>query len=229
MNSIGPFSLNLLDASNRGYPDGDAEMRVRIREHHLAYTQALLHYLSTDDAVPAHIRTELGAWGLCADEFHDTRGWPHQLYVRDGRRLQGAYVLREDDLLEARPQPDAVALGSYNIDIREVERTWRYLPEFVREPAVFNEGYLSIAVPPYPIPYGSLTPRREDCGNLLVPVCLSASHVAFGSVRMEPTLMLLGQAAGAAAAQAARRGVRVQDVDVDALQGSLRDAGQVLS
>jgi hypothetical protein len=94
---------------------------------------------------------------------------------------------------------------------------------------VFNEGYLSVAVPPYPIPYRSLTPRREDCANLLVPVSLSASHVAFGSVRMEPTLMLLGHAAGAAAALAAQRDVGVQDVDVDALQGSLREADQVLS
>src|SRR5439155_21571818 len=121
------------------------------------------------------------------------------------------------------------ALGSYNIDIREVERTWRYLAEYVRTPAVFNEGYLSIAVPPYPVPYRSLVPRRDDCGNLLVPVCLSASHVAFGSVRMEPTLMLLGHAAGAAASHAAQRDVRVQDVDVDALQRALRDGGQVLA
>jgi hypothetical protein len=171
----------------------------------------------------------MSKWGLCADEFTDTKGWPHQLYVRDGRRMLGAYVLREQDLLYARAQRDAIGLGSYNIDIREVERTWRYLPEYVAEPAVFNEGYLSVAVPPYPIPYRSLTPRREDCANLLVPVCLSASHVAFGSVRMEPTLMLLGHAAGTAAAQAARREVAVQDVDVDELQVSLRDAGQVLS
>jgi hypothetical protein len=122
-----------------------------------------------------------------------------------------------------------VGLGSYNIDVREVERTWRYLPEYDRAPAVFNEGYLSVAVPPYPIPYRSLLPRREDAQDLLVPVCLSASHVAFASVRMEPTLMLLGHAAGAAAAQAARRGVPVQDVDVPALQDELREAGQVLA
>src|SRR5205823_8521674 len=100
---------------------------------------------------------------------------------RDGRRMIGAYVLRESDLLGARPQHDVVALGSYNIDVREVERTWRYLPEYVATPAVFNEGYLSVAVPPYPIPYRSLTPKREDAENLLVPVCVSASHVAFGS------------------------------------------------
>jgi hypothetical protein len=228
VNSIGPFSLNLLDGSNRGYPDGDAETRARIRAGHLHYTRALLFYLANDDAVPEHVRGEVARWGPAADEFEDTEGWPHQLYVRDGRRMVGEYVLREADLLDARAQPDAVALGSYNIDIREVERTWRYLPEYTRTPAVFNEGYLSVAVRPYPIPYRSLTPRREDCPNLLVPVCLSASHVAFGSVRTEPTLMLLGHAAGVAAAAAARRDACVQDVDVDALQGSLRDAGQVL-
>ena len=142
--------------------------------------------------------------------------------------MLGAYVLSERDLLDARRHADVVALGSYNIDVREIERTWRYLPEYVRTPAVFNEGYLSVAVPPYPIPYRSLTPRRSDCSNLLVPVCLSASHVAFGSVRMEPTLMLLGHAAGMASALAARRDACVQDVDVEALQRSLRDEGQVL-
>ena len=229
VNSIGPFSLNVLDGSNRDYPEGSPDDRARVREHHLRYAQSLLWFLERDGSVPARIRDELGRWGRCADEFEDTDGWPHQLYVRDGRRLLGAYVLREQDLLSARPQPDVVGLGSYNIDIREVERTWRFLPEYERTPAVFNEGYLSIAVPPYPIPYRALHPRREHSENLLVPVCLSASHVAFGSVRMEPTLMLLGHAAGAAAAQAARRGVAVQDVDVSALQDSLRDAGQVLA
>jgi hypothetical protein len=229
VNSIGPFSLNVLDGSNRDYPDGDTATRARVRERHLRYTQALLYFLSHDDDVPERIRAELQRWGTCADEFADTGGWPHQLYVRDSRRMVGDYVLCESDLLDARPQPDAVAVGSYNIDIREVERTWRYLPEYVREPAVFNEGYLSVAVPPYPIPYRSLTPRREDASNLLVPVCLSASHVAFGSVRMEPTLMLLGNAAGVAAAQAARRGVAVQDVDVSGVQEALRASGQVLA
>ena len=129
----------------------------------------------------------------------------------------------------APPQPDAVSLGSYNIDVREIERTWRYLPEYVRTAAAFNEGYLSVAVPTYAIPYRSLVPRREECTNLLVPVCLSASHVAFASVRMEPTFMLLGHAAGLAAAQCGRRGVAVQDADLGELQAALRAAGQVLS
>ena len=229
VNSIGPFSLNLLDGSNREYPEGDDAARARVRERHLRYTRSLLYFLAHDDSVPAHVRTEVARWGPCADEFTETGGWPHQLYVRDGRRMLGDYVLREADLLDGGAHEDVVALGSYNIDIREVERTWRYLPEYVRTPAVFNEGYLSVAVEPYAIPYRSLTPRRDDAANLLVPVCLSASHVAFGSVRMEPTLMLLGHAAGAAAAQAARRGVAVQEVDVAALQQSLRDEGQVLA
>lgn len=214
VNSIGPFSLNLLDGSNRDYPDGDDAARERVRAHHLRYTQSFLWFLANDDDVPLHIRDELRRWGRCADEFVDTGGWPHQLYIRDGRRMLGEHVLTEQDLLDARPQFDEVARGSYNIDLREIERTWRYLPEYVREPAVFNEGYLSIAVPPYPIPYRSLTPRREDATNLLVSVCISASHVAFGSVRMEPTLMMLGEASGRAAAEAARRNIPVQDVDV---------------
>jgi hypothetical protein len=213
VNSIGPFSLNVLDGSNRDYlADPD-----RVRAHHLAYTQRFLYHVS-----PA-------GWGLCSDEFVDGGGWPHQLYVREARRLLGAYVLTEHDLVESRQHDDAVALGSYNIDIREVARTWRLLPEFTPTPAVFNEGYLSVPVAPYPIPYRTLTPCRDDASDLLVPVCLSASHVAFASVRMEPTYMLLGFAAGLAAAQAARRGVAVQDVDVPQLQQQLRDQGQVLS
>jgi hypothetical protein len=219
VNSIGPFSLNVLDGSNREYPDGDEEAREQVREHHGRYTRGFLFYLSE--------RGLLDGWGLPPDDFGG--GLPHQLYVRDGRRMQGDYVLRECDLVEPRAQDDVVALGSYNIDVREIERTWRYLPEYVRTPAVFNEGYLSLPVPPYPIPYRALTPRREDSERLLVPLCLSASHVAFASVRTEPTLMLLGHAAGAAAAQAARRGVAVQDVDIEELQAALRDRGQVLA
>jgi hypothetical protein len=221
VNSIGPFSLNVLDGSNRDYPDGDAATRERVRGHHLRYTQSFLWFLATRFE-------EVRRWGLCADEFTDTDGWPHQLYIREGRRMVGAHVLTERELLDGELPPDTIALGSYNIDIREIERTWRGLPEYFREDAVFNEGYLSVRVPPYGIPYRSLVPAREHAENLLVPVCLSASQVAFGSVRMEPTLMLLGHAAGIAAAQAARRGLAVQDVDVRELQERLREEGQVL-
>ena len=216
VNSVGPVSLNVLDGSNRHYHDGDREA---VREHHRRYTLGFLFFLSE--------RGLLDGWGFPPDEFDG--GLPHQLYVRDGRRLIGEHVLTEHDLVGARAQEDVVGLGSYNIDVREVERTWRYLPEYTRTAAVFNDGYLSVAVPPYAIPYRSLTPRREDSERLLVPLCLSASHVAFASVRMEPTLMVLGQAAGAAAAQAAGRAVAVQDVDVARLQDDLRETGQVLA
>ena len=216
VNSIGPVSLNVLDGSNRDYLDGDREAVV---DHHRRYTLGFLWTLAE--------RGLLEGWGFPADEFDG--GLPHQLYVREARRLRGERVLTEHDLVEPRTHADVIALGSYNIDVREVERTWRYLPEYERTAAVFNEGYLSVAVPPYPIPYRSLTPRREDAEDLLVPLCLSASHVAFASVRMEPTLMLLGEAAGRAASQAARRGVAVQDVDVALLQDDLRDSGAVLA
>lgn len=214
VNSIGPFSLNVLDGSNREYLDGD---RDAVRAHHLAYTKRFMFHLAPE------------GWGLCADEFVDSGGWPHQLYVREGRRLLGEYVLTEHDLVEARAHDDVVALGSYNIDIREVERTWSLLPEYTPTPAVFNEGYLSVPVSPYPIPYRCLTPKREDATDVLAAVCVSASHVAFSSLRMEPTYMLLGTAAGLAAAQAARRDVAVQDVDVPTLQDDLRTQGQVLA
>jgi hypothetical protein len=206
VNSIGPFSLNLLDGSNRAYPEGDGQVRASIYERHRRYSHELLYFLRTDTAVPPGARAEVGRWSLCADEFETTGGWPHQLYVREARRMQGRSVLTEHDLVSPAPAGEAVATGSYNIDIRELERTWRLLPEYQARPAVFNEGYLSVAVPDYPVPYGCLVPREEEVDNLLVPVCCSASHVAFGSLRTEPTLMALGEAAGAAAALAARHG-----------------------
>lgn len=240
VNSVGPFSLNLLDGSNRGYPDGDEETRQDIRDRHLAYSHELLYYLQNDDGVPAWIREQLGRWFLCADEFDDTDGWPHQFYVRDGRRMVGEAVLTEHDLVNRVTQPDTIAMGSYNIDIREIERTWRYLPEYHDNgrasaepvgpglPTVFNEGYVSVGIAPYAIPYRAVVPSVEDCANLLVPVCLSASHVAFASVRTEPTLMALGQAAGVAAALAAIGGTAVQRVDVARLQERLAADSQPL-
>ena len=217
----------MLDGSNRDYLDGD--QGARVREHHLRYTQALPLVPRYDDAGRPSA-TRGAALGACADEFEDTGGWPHQLYVRDARRHgRRARADASTTCSTARPQRDVVALGSYNIDVREVERTWRYLPEYGAEAAVFNEGYLSVrrAAVRDPVPLarrrGARTRRTCSCRS-----ACRASHVAFGSVRMEPTLMLLGHAAGIAAAQAARRGVAVQDVDVAALQDDLRAAGQVL-
>lgn len=218
VNSIGPFSLNVLDGSNRTWPGAGSAAREAIYEHHRRYAHELLYFLTTGAAVPAHIRQELAWWSLAADEFTDNAGWPHQLYVREARRMVGRHVLTEQELLHPGSDASAVATGSYNIDIREIERTWRYLPEYVPQAGVFNEGYLSVPVPPYSVPYGCLLPRREEAANLLVPVCCSASHVAYGSLRTEPTLMALGEAAGTAAALASRSGAPPGDIDPAAIR-----------
>jgi hypothetical protein len=219
-NSLGPFSLSVHDGSAWEYPLATAERREELRLHHLRHAEGFLYFLSNDPAVPPAVRRELRRWGLPREEFADTGHLPHQLYVREARRMTGSYVLTEHDLLEGRRHPDAVAFGSYHIDIREVQRTWRWVYEHPRPVGmVFTEGYLSVPVPPYGIPYRSLVPRREDCENLLVPVCISASHVAFSSVRMEPQYQMLGAAAGLAAAAAAAGDTAVQDVDVTRLAG----------
>ncbi|MFC7406200.1 FAD-dependent oxidoreductase [Georgenia alba] len=228
-NSLGPLSLNVLDGTSWEYPTAGHARRAEIRRHHRDHTTDFLWFLTNDPAVPARVRREMSRWGLPPEEFPDTGHLPHQLYVREARRMIGDRTLTEADLRRPRREPDVVAMGSYNIDVREVQRTWRWVYEFDGpRPMVFNEGYLSVPVPPYPIPYRCLVPRREDCRNLLVPVCLSASHIAFASVRMEVQYQMLGHAAGLAAASAARAGEDVQDVDVPALQEQLRAAGQVL-
>ncbi len=230
-NSLGPISLNLLDGSNIGYPTAGAAERNRIVHRHREYTLDFLWFLSHDPAVPAAVRAELNRWGWPRDEFSDTDGLPHQLYVREGRRMRGEAVLTEHDLLPAgQPFEDSIGMGSYHIDIREVQRTWMPVYEHPQPiPMVFNEGYLSVPVPAYRIPYRVLLPRREQCRNLVVPVCVSASHVAFASLRMEPQYQILGQAAGTAAAIALSRGLDVAEIPIGHLQQALRRDGQVLS
>ncbi|MDR2347682.1 MAG: FAD-dependent oxidoreductase [Bifidobacteriaceae bacterium] len=213
-NSLGPFSLNVLDGSAWDYPTASFEERERIRRRHLTHTRGLLAFLATDRSTPPAVRREMARWGLPPDEFADTGHLPHQLYVREARRLVGARVLTAHDLTAGRSFPDAVALGSYHMDVREVQRTWRWAPEHPRPRAmVVTEGYLSWPVPLYQIPYRCLTPRRSDCANLLAPVCLSASHLAFSSLRMEVQYQMLGEVAGRAAVEALRDGRAVQDVD----------------
>lgn len=229
VNSKGPISTDLPDGRAWDYPEADAARRAEIVAHHRHYTQGLMYFLVSDPGIPAHIREEMARWGLCADEFTDTGGWPHQLYVREARRMQGEYILTQLDLDAGRMHYDTVGMGSYNIDIREVQRVSMLVPRYPRMASeVFNEGYISAPVPPYGIPYRSLLPRYSECTNLLVPVCLSASHVAFASVRMEPQYMLLGHAAGVAAAMAAREDIAVHHVNTRDLRDRLREQGQVL-
>ncbi|SDS93328.1 FAD-dependent oxidoreductase [Microlunatus soli] len=229
-NSLGPFSLSVLDGSNWSYPDADSDQRELIRQHHLDHTRDFLYFLGHDPAVPSRVREEFLTWGLPPDEFVDTDHLPHQLYVREARRMTSQVLLTQHDLATGRRWPDVVALGSYHLDIREVQRCWRWAYEHPDPVAhVFNEGYLSVAVPPYPIPYRAMLPDRID--NLIVPVCLSASHVAFSSIRMEPQYQMLGHAAGIAAALTVADPTAhgdVHQVRIDALQEKLHDDGQVL-
>ncbi|MGN6699045.1 MAG: FAD-dependent oxidoreductase, partial [Thermomicrobiales bacterium] len=215
VNSIGPISTNLLDGSNWAYPDANYTRRAEIWQHHLRYTQGLLYFLAHDPGVPAPMRAEMSRWGLCRDEFADTGGWPHQLYIREARRMRGEYFLTQADLEDCREKYDTIGLGAYNIDIREVQRIMMRVPRFPQMTGeTFNEGYLSVPVRPYAIPYRALAPRYHECDNLLAPICVSASHVAFSSLRMEPQYMILGHAAGVAAALAVQAGVAVQRVDI---------------
>jgi len=229
-NSLGPFSLSVLDGSAWEYPLADAQRREEIRRHHLDHAAGFLWFLTSDPAVPSEIREEVSRWGLPADEFTDTGHYPHQLYVREARRMQSEFILTEHDLVGGSIPDDTVALGSYHLDVREVQRTWRWVYEHPAPIAmVATEGYLSVAVPIYGIPYRSLVPRQEECENLLVAVCVSSSHIAFSSVRMEPQYQMIGHAAGVAAAMAADADVPVQSVDVAALRARLAADGQVLT
>ncbi len=226
VNSTGPVSTDLLGA-NWDYPEASPAQRAAIAGAHLTWVQGLLYFLQNDPAVPAHIRDELAPWGLPRDEFPATGHWPHQLYIREGRRLLGEYVLTQADLQTQRAKPDSVGLGGYNIDIREVQwvaRTVYRYPHAVDE--VLTEGYITQPVAPYAIPYRALLPRAAECANLLVTACLSASTVAYGSARMEPQFMLLGHSAGTAAALAPQGAVH--DVPLDQLQATLRQEGQLL-
>lgn len=229
-NSLGPFSLSVLDGSAWEYPDAGAERRAEIRARHQDHARDFLYFLGHDRAVPRSVREEMLGWGFAPDEFTDSDHLPHQLYIREARRMQSEVLLTQHDLMSGRCWPDVVALGSYHIDIREVQRCWRWAYEHPDPVAhVFNEGYLSVAVPAYGIPYRAML--ADDIDNLLVPVCLSASHVAFSSIRMEPQYQMLGQAAGAAAALAVRSAKtdgNVHQVPIGQLQDRLRTDGAVL-
>ena len=200
-----------------------AEREALAREHE-EWQRGLLWTLRTHPRVPEAIRTEVGRWGHAADEFVENGNWPTHLYVREGRRLVGAYVMTEHDCLARRRAPDPVGLGAYNMDSHHVRR---YVDA---DGHARNEG--DVQVPPsepYPISYRALLPRAGECENLIVPVCLSASHIAYGSIRMEPVFMVLGQSAATAAALALERGESLAELDYDVLRARLVADGQVLS
>ena len=221
-NNHGPFSTDNI-GMNYDYPEASYERRREILKEHENYQKGWLYFIANDPRVPADVRQGMQRWGLAKDEFKDTGGWPHQIYVREARRMIGAYVMTEHELLKTRPTPDPVGMGSYTIDSHNVQR---YVTP---EGAVQNEGDIGVSTKgPYSIAYGSLVPKRGQADNLLVPVCVSSSHIAFGSIRMEPVFMVLGQSAATAAAMALDAGVRVQDVPYSQLRERLLREGQVL-
>lgn len=206
-----------------GWPEGSYAERERLHAEHRRWQQGLLWTLAHDPRVPAKIREEFGRFGLCRDEFTATGGWPPLLYVREARRLIGEYVVTEHDCRGQRTAPDPVGLGAYAMDSHNIQR-YRAADGTVR-----NEGDVQVRVPkPYGISYRALCPQRAQCDNLLVPVCASASHIAYGSIRMEPVFMVLGQSAAIASGMAIAKDVAVQDLDYAELQKQLVKAGQVL-
>ena len=220
-NNHGPVSTDYI-GMNHAYPEADYETRERIFQAHVSWQQGLMWTLAHDREIHAAIREPMGEWGLCKDEFPATSGWPHALYVREARRMQSAYIMTEHDCRGAVQAEDPVGMAAYGMDSHNCRR-------FVQDGRVVNEGDLQEGdILPYPISYRAIIPRRSECQNLLVIFCLSASHIAFGSIRMEPVLMVLGQSAAIASALALAEKVAVQDLPYAALNQELRNAGQVL-
>ena len=222
-NNHGPFSSDNI-GMNYDYPDASYERRQEIIKEHRDYQAGLLWFVANDPRVPEDIRTKMATWGLAKDEFTDNENWPHQIYVREARRMIGEYVTTENDVLLKREVPKPVGMGSYAMDSYNIQR---YITP---EGFVQNEGDIGVGPPaPYSISYGSLIPKKEDCQNLLVPVCVSSSHIAFGSIRMEPVFMILGQSAAAAAVLAIDMDCTVQEVPYENLKGVLEIRNQVMT
>lgn len=221
-NNHGAFSSDNI-GMNHDYPEASYERRRQIVAEHRLYQQGLYWFLANDPRVPEPIRTEMSRWGLAQDEFSDNGNWPRQIYIRVARRMVSDFVITEQHLTRRRPTPDPVGMGSYNMDSHNVRR---YVDS---NGNARNEGDLQINPGgPYPISYGSMIPPRGSVKNLLVPVCVSSSHISYGSIRMEPVFMILGQSAATAAVLAAERGIAVQEVPYADLCDRLLADGQVL-
>ena len=208
---------------NYDYPDGDYTARAKITADHLWYQSGLMWTLANHPRVPEFVREEVAKWGPCRDEFTEGGGWQEQLYIREARRMIGEIVMTQHHCQGRERATNSVGMAAYTMDSHNVQR---HVDVTGR---VRNEGDVQVGgFPPFPISYDALTPKRTDCANLLVPVCLSASHIAFGSIRMEPVFMVLGQSAATAAALAMDENVPVQSVDHAALRERLLADGQVL-
>ncbi|MBT1689181.1 FAD-dependent oxidoreductase [Fulvivirgaceae bacterium PWU37] len=216
INNRGGFSSDMI-GMNHGYPDGTYAQRASIIEDHERYTKGLLYFYGHDPRVPQALRDEMLTYGYPRDEYTDNGHWSPQLYVREARRLVGAYVMRQANCEGREVVRDGIGMAAYTMDSHNCQR-------LVVNGHVKNEGNVEIGgFGPYPIGYGALTPKAAECTNLLVPVCLSATHIAYGSIRMEPVFMVLAQSSAVAAVQAIQAKKGVQQVDVAAVQASLKN------
>jgi hypothetical protein len=222
-NNHGPFSTDNI-GMNYDYPGATYERRKEIIREHEDYQKGLMYFLANDEKVPDEIRERMSQWGLAADEFVDNGNWPHQIYVREARRMIGEFVMTENEILGKAPVHRSIGMGSYTMDSHNVQR---YIKS---DGYVQNEGDIGVhPKEPYKIDLGSLLPKQEQCNNLVVPVCVSSSHIAFGSIRMEPVFMILGQSAGTVAGMALEKGIKVHELKYEDLRDVLLKDGQVLS
>lgn len=216
VNNRGPLSTDMI-GMNYDYPEGDYETRARIWKEHEDYTKGLLYFLTHDERVPKKLRDKVNTLGWAKDEFVDNDNFPTQLYVREARRLNGEYIMTQKNCQGEEFVGDVIGMAAYGMDSHNCQRV-------VVNGMVKNEGDVEYGgFPPYPIPYQSITPKREECVNLLVPVCVSSTHIAFGSLRMEPVFMVLGQSAGVASALAVDQNVDVQNIDTKKLRQILKE------
>lgn len=221
VNNRGAFSTDMI-GENHNWPEASFAERKKIFEKHLEYTKGLLYFYVSDDRVPAELRDFVSKWGYPKDEYVDNNNFTPQLYIREGRRMVGEYVMTEDNVTGKQVVSDPIGMAAYNMDSHNVNR-------LVVNGMVKNEGNVEIGgFKPYPVSYKSITPKRSECTNLLVPVSLSSSHIAFGSIRMEPVFMLLGESAAVAAVQAIDEKTTVQKIDYPTLEKSLLENGQIL-
>ena len=220
-NNTGGFSTDYIGGSD-AWPEADYPTREKIFQDHVNYQQGLMFFAANDPSVPADLRQKVSRFGLAAGEFVQTGGWPHQLYIREGRRMVSDYVMTEHNCLGKVVAEDGIGLASYNMDSHNCRR-------IVIDGKVRNEGDVQVKCPrPYPVSYRSIVPRANECTNLLVPVCLSSTHIAYGSIRMEPVFMVLGQSAAVAGSMAIGAGIPVQKVKYPKLRAKLVEMGQIV-
>ncbi|WP_093830699.1 FAD-dependent oxidoreductase [Spirosoma endophyticum] len=211
INNCGGFSTDMIGA-NYEYPNADYVRRDQIIQEHAQYTKGLFYFIGHDPRMPKHLRDEMLQWGYPKDEYTDNANFSPQLYIREGRRLVGEYVMTQANCEGKVTVPDAVGMAAYTMDSHNCQR-------MVVDGVVRNEGDVQVGgFPPYPVSYRAIIPKKGSIQNLLVPVCLSASHIAYGSIRMEPVFMVLGQSAAQAACLAIDDNKAVQAIDVPKLQ-----------